>query len=226
MKDRWPPALGLTAQSSNKEKKEAVFQYVQELGTLMVSTIAVDGITPTTRAIEVHFLDDAHNLYITMSHGKPLYRELMKNPRISCGTIQFLSGKRGFGVRINAELEEVREAAYFDRYWKQNPGTRSLYRKHLDNYAIFRLAKGDGELFDLVEDDKILRYRFGFGGAAARPWHYTVNERCIGCGACADPCMTSVIRLIGGRAVIDHSGCLECGVCREVCPCGAIDASF
>lgn len=218
-------ALGLSRESSNQEIRETVFQYAAEVGTLEVASIAADGVTPTVRAVEVHYLDDEGNLYITMSHGKPMYHELKKNPRVSCGTMQFTRGRLGVSIRINAELEEVYDEAIFRRYWEQNPGTRRLYSKALDNYAIFRLVKGDGELFDLCGDDEILRLRFGFGGAGPRPWRYEISGNCAGCGACVDACMRSVIRLEDGKAVIDHGGCLECGVCYETCPCGAVAVS-
>lgn len=223
MEKQCPAALGLNKESSNQEIKEKVFQYAVEIGTLEIASISADGVTPTIRAVEVHYLDDDGNLYITMSHGKPMYKELKKNPRISCGTIQFTQGKLGVSIRINADLEEVYDKAIFDRYWKQNPGTRRLYSKDLNNYAIFRLAKGDGELFDLCEDDKILRLRFGFGGTEPRSWHYAISENCVGCGTCVETCMMSVIQLEDGKAVIDYSGCLECGRCHETCPCGAVE---
>lgn len=222
MKNHWPVALGLNQESTNQEIKERVFEFVAEIGTLEIATIAVDGVSPTIRAVEVHYLDDSGNLYITMSHGKPFYKELKKNPRISCGTMQFTRGKLGVSIRINAEVEEVFDEAVFERYWRQNPGTRRLYSKDLSNYAIFRLKKGEGEMFDLCDDDDILRLRFGFGGAEPRQWRYIIGDNCIGCGTCAEVCMRSVIHLEDEKAVIDYSGCLECGCCYENCPCGAV----
>ena len=49
-----------------------------------------------------------------------------------------------------------------------------------------------------------------------------MGENCIGCGVCAEKCMTQVITIEDGKAVIDHPACLECGVCQKVCPAGAI----
>lgn len=225
MNAAWQYGLGLTVHSTNDEIRDRVFQFVTELGTLMVATVTVDGKTPTIRALEVHRLDEEGNLYIGISHGKPGYQELRHDPHISAGATFLTCGKLGAGLRISAEVEEVEDEAIYARYWKQNPGTTKLYRKGPENFRIFRLKCGDGEIFDLCEDDKTLRFRFGFGGCDARPWRYTVNDSCVGCGLCAERCMKAVISVETGKAVIDHSGCLECGLCYEACPNGAITGS-
>lgn len=53
---------------------------------------------------------------------------------------------------------------------------------------------------------------------------FTINEKCIGCGACARKCPASCI---SGekktRHVIDQSQCLKCGECFTVCKFGAVD---
>lgn len=218
----WQPGLGLTNASTNNEIKEKVFQFAHDVGTLVCSTIRVDGITPTTRALEVHYLDDEKNLYIGLSHGKPVYQEIRKNPRVSCGLMMFSEGKLGISIRINAVLKEITDPAIFARYWKQNPGTTKLYSKGPENFRIFVMERGDGEVFDLCEDDITLRYRFGFGGEPPRPWRFAINENCVGCGACAEKCMKSVISIKNNHAVIDHSGCLECGICYETCKCSGV----
>ncbi|MBQ3077629.1 MAG: 4Fe-4S dicluster domain-containing protein [Clostridia bacterium] len=222
MNTTWPIGLGLTPESSNDEIKAAVFEYARQCGTMTFATLAADGLTPTVRAMEVHRLDELGNLYVGMSHGKGVYEEVLKNPRISAGTMQFTEGRLGFAVRINAELEEVTDPALFDRYWEQNPGTKALYRRDLTNFRLFVMKRGDGEVFDLCEDDRTVRFRFGFGGAPARPWRYEITEDCIGCGSCIDGCMKGVMTIENGRAVIDHSGCLECGRCYDACPVGAV----
>lgn len=54
----------------------------------------------------------------------------------------------------------------------------------------------------------------------------TVNERCIGCGACTQAiCFVDAIHLVDGRAVISDD-CRGCGRCVQVCAQEAIEMSI
>ncbi len=49
------------------------------------------------------------------------------------------------------------------------------------------------------------------------------QEKCIGCGICVNDCLSRVIEIESGKAVIhNHSTCILCGHCGAVCPQGAI----
>jgi ferredoxin len=48
-----------------------------------------------------------------------------------------------------------------------------------------------------------------------------INEKCDGCGMCADSCPLSVIEPDGARYAIGI-GCNLCGVCAADCHLGAI----
>lgn len=217
------PALGLTRADSEETVRKKAFEAVKEIGYMVFCTVGTDGKTPTNRGLEIHKLDDTDYLYIGLCPGKPVYAELKKNPRISGGIIVSTKGRLTYGIRINAVAEEVRDEDLMAEYWRLNPGTEKLYKRSIENFTLFRLVKGEGEIFDVYEDDELLRFRFGFGGTDPRPWYYEINDNCTGCGICEEKCMTQVIEIKEGRAAIDHAACLECGVCYRSCPCGAVD---
>ena len=216
------PALGLSRQDRPEKIRETVFRVIHEVGYMMFSTVALDGLTPTARGLEVHYLDESGDLFIGLCPGKPVYAELKKNPRICGGLIVRTKGRLTYGIRLNAVAEEVSDGKLMAAYWRQNPGTAKLYRRAPENFTLFRLKEGDGEIIDVYEDDALLRFRFGFGGEKPRPWLYEIGSDCNGCGLCARRCMTQVISMVDGRAVIDHAACLECGACFSCCPQKAV----
>jgi len=49
------------------------------------------------------------------------------------------------------------------------------------------------------------------------------EEKCIGCGMCADVCPHQLLLMQAGKAVIkDKDMCMECGACAKNCPTFAI----
>ncbi|MEA5136689.1 MAG: hypothetical protein VB035_11205 [Candidatus Fimivivens sp.] len=210
--------LGLTPESSNEEICRTAFDFAVQIGWMAFATIAVDGKTPTVRYLEVHRLDEDGNLYVGASLGKHFCDELVINPYASAVSLNTIS------VRISVRLEPVpqTETAVYERYWKQNKGTKAMYHKDLSNFQLFRFVAGDGEVFHVYRDDGIARVRFSFGKAQPRPWSYTVSDRCVGCGICVEKCMMDTILLRDAKAQIQHYGCNECGICCNSCPVGAI----
>ncbi len=211
-----PPALGLTPGSSNEEILRAAFDFAHSLGYMTFATTAVDGKTPTVRALEVHYLDDSGILYVGASRGKHFYDEMERSPVVSAMAVNIIA------VRVTARLEKVFDKPLYDRYWELNQGTKKMYHKDLSNFQLYRFAAGDGEVFHVYEDDAIARVRFSFGGASPRPWSYEIGDGCTGCGTCVERCMMDTIQMKDGRAEIQHYGCNECGICFNSCPVHAI----
>ncbi|MDR2532275.1 MAG: 4Fe-4S binding protein [Oscillospiraceae bacterium] len=53
---------------------------------------------------------------------------------------------------------------------------------------------------------------------------YTINDKCISCGACVGDCPVDAISELDGKYVIDPDKCIDCGACQPSCPVDAIDA--
>ena len=52
-----------------------------------------------------------------------------------------------------------------------------------------------------------------------------LNEKCIGCGACADVCPHRVFKIENRKAKITNDFCMECGACALNCPAKAIEVN-
>lgn len=52
------------------------------------------------------------------------------------------------------------------------------------------------------------------------------EERCKGCGSCADTCRAEAIQIRAGRASIDYKRCMGCVECMMACREGAIDLNW
>lgn len=49
------------------------------------------------------------------------------------------------------------------------------------------------------------------------------EEKCTGCGICADVCLRAVITMKNGRPNINAIRCVGCAVCVDRCPEGALE---
>ena len=73
----------------------------------------------------------------------------------------------------------------------------------------------------------------GCANACSRPTRHDVglmgqvrpeidNEKCNGCGRCAELCRVDAISIVHGKAVIDKDKCVTCGWCIRGCPSEAV----
>ncbi len=58
-------------------------------------------------------------------------------------------------------------------------------------------------------------------GIAPQPELSFRENRCVGCGACAESCASRAVTLVNGRAATDREACTQCGSCAQVCPTAA-----
>lgn len=62
---------------------------------------------------------------------------------------------------------------------------------------------------------------FVFHYLSAKP--VIINEKCIGCGKCAESCPQKTIHIESKKAKIYYRNCIRCYCCHEMCPVKAID---
>ena len=49
------------------------------------------------------------------------------------------------------------------------------------------------------------------------------EDKCVGCGRCAEVCPHGVFRIVDGKALlVDKDACMECGACALNCPAQAL----
>lgn len=202
--------FGLDEKSTNEEIKAKAFDLVGQIRFIPAATLSSG--RPEIRILDFNKLKDG-NLYFMTSKGKPVYKQLTDNPILSICTLI----DSNYSLRLTASIEAVADKEIWEEFFKLNPGTKKMYRKEPDIMQIFKLHKGEGELFHLYADDKIKRARFGFGGIAPRPMTYRIVDGCDTCGVCEENCVENAIMLKDGKYIISEMDCDECGICYRKC---------
>lgn len=209
--------LGLTENSGNDEIKEKAFKLIGEIRWVGFSTMGINRDKPSNRIFDLNLLDDG-NLYFGTAPGKPVYDEIMKNPNVAItGTT-----KDWLMFKMSGEVARTDDEEIIEKFYEVNQGTKALYEKAPDFFKLFYFTKGEGELLHLYKHNKIIRFRFGFGGVEPRPAHFSINNDCISCGVCENVCTTEAI-IPGDKYTIDPKYCLECGACYDACSVNAVE---
>ena len=215
---------------------EEVYQKMAEIGCCSFATLDGDGVDSR---IAHFFAFDDEGLYLRTMTVKPFFRQLLNGGKLSvCG--EKTEGpctwdedhmphfQPGYMMRMSGDvrllsLDETKQKE------DENPMFHvSAYdRKKYPETRVFVLHRAWGELynydFNLVHmDHKILRERFGWGGARyEEPGLMIDGEICISCGKCALVCTHRAI-VPGEPYSIRGAWCDECGNCWHVCPVGAV----
>lgn len=61
---------------------------------------------------------------------------------------------------------------------------------------------------------------FGQNQLTGRP---VINDKCVGCGRCAEHCPPKTISIVNYRAQIEPKKCIRCYCCQELCPHNAVE---
>lgn len=221
--------FGLTVESGNQTIMDKVFDKAHEARYFSLSTLPAQGSLPGSRFLD--FMRSASDglLYFGVGTGKPCNEDIEVHPVVTLNG-SFVGEDTGesehrqlISFRITGRVRLCDNPQAEREYWERNPGSRKMWEKSMDSFAIYCLYQGEGELYQVYRNDRIYRLRFGFGGVEPRPFHYQVDaSRCTGCGLCVEACTAGIMLMEDGRARIPYQHCYECGVCRKACPHGAV----
>ncbi len=142
------------------------------------------------------------------------------------------------GLKVGDDMEIKTHTDKLKKYRKMNLELIYLNENH---FCMFCESDGDCELQDLMWEHEIDSFDFprAFPDQPVEASHDFLvidNNRCIKCGRCVRACEEVVGnqtlgfggRGLGNEIVADtdvplaESSCIECGMCQQVCPTGAI----
>ncbi|ULQ58950.1 NADH-quinone oxidoreductase subunit NuoF [Brucepastera parasyntrophica] len=133
--------------------------------------------------------------------------------RIGTRQIYSILEKITRGSATETDLDKLKEISF-----AMQKSSLCALGQSAPNPTISTIKKFEKEYLEHIRDKKC---------AAGKCKHlvtFTINDKCIGCGACARKCPVSCIS--GERKtrhVIDQSKCIKCGECFNTCKFGAID---
>jgi len=196
---------------------EKAFQILREVKSVVISTVK-EGI-PQSRIIDILHYDKGGIYFVTLKI-KPFYRQLINDRKIAVTAMN----KDYVQVRVVGDVQ-IMDENIIEKLFEKNPELVKLFpeKNGNDNFSVFYLSKGKGEIFDLSgRDNKMNRERFAFGGATVNESGCVITENCVQCGECLKACPFKAISE-GSPYVINPKQCDECGICYALCPAEAIE---
>jgi uncharacterized pyridoxamine 5'-phosphate oxidase family protein len=208
--------FGLTEKSTNEEIKNKAFELLKKIRSMPAATVK-DGL-PESRVIDFCLLSDGY-FYFIASKGKNIHKQLTEVPVI----VLCERWERWYTVRLLAYVKPVSDdKRAWDEFFLYNKGSASMYKSNIRLLELFKLEKGEGEIFHLYHDQKLKRARFSFGGLEPKPMNYAITEKCDGCAVCLEACVEEAIVSDGSKYTISYMDCNDCGKCYVACPTRAI----
>ena len=133
--------------------------------------------------------------------------------RIGTRQIHSLLDKISKGKGELADLEKIKEIGF-----AMQKSSLCALGQSAPNPTLSTIKKFEAEYVAHITDHSCP------AGKCRELTTYMINDKCIGCGACARKCPANCIT--GERKtkhVIDQTACLKCGECFNVCKFGAVD---
>lgn len=187
-------------------------------------------------AIKVHFGERGCNTYMDPELVRKVYDKVVDSGRtavlVECNVLY-----KGSRVNSTSHIEVAREHGFTDMdidILDGEDGSEAV------DYDGCKIGKGI-EKYDsmLVVSHFKGHMGAGFGGAIKNvgmglgsragklDMHATTKpiiteDKCIGCGVCAQKCDVDAISIVDGKAKIDEELCIGCAMCISVCPPGAV----
>lgn len=159
---------------------------------------------------------DEESFWFLTARGKAFYHELTTD-----GHMQIMVYTRFKEmIRISAvakRLPDSQQEACRATIWAEQPYMENVYPNGTrEILEAFEVRDMQIEYFNLGTHP-IDRFYYTLGDAEPLVKGYHIGDECIECGICAEGCPQGAIQE-GSPFVIDQSHCLQCGRCYENCP--------
>lgn len=112
-------------------------------------------------------------------------------------------------VRVVGDVQEM-NIGLIEKLFEKNPEQAELFpdKNGNDNFSVFYLSKGKGEIFDLSgKENNMNRERFVFGDELVNQAGCVITESCVECGECG---ICYALCSVDARAVVFFHRSQEC----------------